>query len=84
MTTSKLRVSKTSIRKANPRFQQTFQTPVNGIGAFAATIVSAGQIQGGSFGIDLAVFEPKNLINLLERYALRLPDQRGPSITAAG
>jgi hypothetical protein len=51
---------------------------------FVATIISAGRIQGGCLTIDQAVFEPKNLIDMLSHYSIPPRYGRGSSVTAVG
>jgi hypothetical protein len=70
----------------NPwEFQQTFETPLRDLPRFVARIVSAGgPLQGGSLIIDLVVFEPRNLIDMLVAYSIQPRYERGLCLTAAG
>jgi hypothetical protein len=47
------------------------------------TIVSAGEVvQSGSFTVDQFVFEPTDLISLLESHSIRPTYSHGPCLTA--
>jgi hypothetical protein len=70
----------------NPwEFQLTFETPLTKLETFVKTIVSsAGPIQGASLTIDLVVFEPRTLIDMLARYSIPPICDRGLCLAAAG
>jgi hypothetical protein len=82
MTLSETRASLNQIRRTAPRFQQTFC--LKDWKRSVATIVSAGEIQGGCLTIDQVVFEPTHLIELLNRYSIPARYGRGLSLTAVG
>ena len=82
MTLSETRASLNQIRRTAPRFQQTFC--LKDWKRSVATIVSAGEIQGGWLTIDQVVFEPTHLIDLLNRYSIPPRYGRGLSLTAVG
>jgi len=83
----------TSVQVAQPlvqlhtnqwKFQRTFQTPLNDLQTFVATIVSVGdQIEAGSLTIDNVVFEPKHLISLLTTHSIVPQYTHAISFTAA-
>lgn len=70
----------------NPwEFQQTFETPLTKLETFVKTIVSsAGPVQRARLTIDLVVFEPRSLIDMLARYSIPPNCDRGLCLTAAG
>ena len=72
--------------RQNPwKFQQTFETPLQDLNNFVEAILSAGQkITGGCLTIDLWVFEPSNLINLLRRHSIAPQYKHGLTVAATG
>lgn len=58
MTLSKTSASLKKLRTSAPGFQQTFEIHLEDLKRFVATIVSAGQFQGGRLTVDQVVFEP--------------------------
>lgn len=66
-------------------FQQTFETPLKNLHQFVKTILSAGEIvQSASFTIDLVVFEPTDLINLLQSRSIQATLKHGLCLVAEG
>jgi hypothetical protein len=72
--------------RENPwEFQQTFETPLRNLPPFVARIMSAGgPLRGGSLVIELVVFEPRNLIDMLAAYAIPPKYGRGFCLRAEG
>ena len=63
-------------RRSPWEFQQTFETPLKNLDSFVKAILSAVEaVQSGSFSIDQVVFEPTDLISLLESHSIR-PEYR--------
>jgi len=72
-------------RRTPWKFQSTFETPLKNLPAFVLTIASAGeQWKTGSLTLELVVFEPRNLIALLERNSIPIRYERGVTLTASG
>jgi hypothetical protein len=72
-------------RRTAWKFQQTFQTPLKNLEPFVSTIISAGeQWKSGSLTIEQAVFDPNELIALLNRNSLPPRYEYGVSLTALG
>ena len=70
-------------RKSPWEFQQTFETPLKNLHSFVKTILSAVEVvQSGSFTIDLVVFEPTDLISLLESHSIRPTYKHGLCLIA--
>lgn len=66
-------------------FQQTFETPLKNLPAFVARVVSAGgPLRAGALVIDLVVFEPRSLIDMLTTYSIPPKCERGFSVRAEG
>jgi len=72
--------------RENPwEFHQTFETPLRNLAPFVARIVSAGgPLRAGSLVIDLVVFEPRTLIDMLTTYSIPLKYGRGLCLRAEG
>jgi hypothetical protein len=83
MTLSETPGSLNQIRRAAPKFQRTFATPLDDLQRFVAAIVCAGQIEGGCLTVDQVVLEPVHLIDLLKHYSLPPQYGRGLSLIAA-
>jgi hypothetical protein len=68
----------------NPwEFQQTFETPLKNLHSFVKTILSACEVvQPGSFTFDQVVFEPTDLISLLESHSIRSMYKHGLCLIA--
>ncbi|MBL9173946.1 MAG: hypothetical protein JNL10_10465 [Verrucomicrobiales bacterium] len=72
-------------RRTPWRFQATFSTPLRKLGDFSSTILSSlGDVREGILVIDSVVFEPRHLIDLLQRNGLAGEVARDRSITAVG
>lgn len=72
-------------RQTPKQFQQTFQTPLKNLPSFVATILSTHQqIESGRVTIELVVFEPRSLIDLLTKYALPPRYSSDVSLVATG
>ena len=64
-------------------FQQTFETPLKNLQPFVKTIVSVGErVESASLTIDQVVFEPRTLIQMLSKYSILPPYERGLCLTA--
>ena len=72
--------------RKNPwEFQQTFETPLKDLAPFVASIISAGApLQAGSLVIDLVVFEPRTLIEMLAAHSIPPRYERGFCLRAEG
>ena len=85
MTLSETPSSLKQFRKTAWKFQHTFQTPLNSLQVFAASIAAAIQkLHGGCLTIDQVVFEPTHLIGLLTSHSIKPQYGRGWSLTATG
>jgi len=72
-------------RRTAWKFQQTFETPLKDLKRFVSTIGQAGgPWRSASLIIELAVFDPTHLIDLLNANSIPPRYQRGVSITPAG
>lgn len=85
MTTSEAPEALEQFRNNPWAFQQTFETPLKNLPPFVARIISAGgPLQAGSLVIDLVVFEPRTLIDMLTTYSIPPRYERGLCLRAAG
>ena len=67
------------------KFQRTLLTPVRNLQPFVSTVLlSVPSLQTACVTIEQAVFEPKNLIEILTRHSLPLECQKGTSVAAEG
>src|SRR5580698_3423661 len=72
-------------RRTAWKFQQTFETPLKDLKRFVSTIgQAAGPWRSASLTIELAVFDPTHLIDLLNANSIPPRYQRGASIVTAG
>jgi hypothetical protein len=72
-------------RRAAWKFQQTYETPLKDLKRFVTTIgQAAGPWRSATITLELAVFDPTHLINLLNANSIPPRYQRGVSITATG
>ncbi|HET7109030.1 MAG TPA: hypothetical protein VFI38_19605 [Candidatus Acidoferrum sp.] len=72
-------------RRTAWKFQQTFETPLKDLKRFVRTIGQAsGPWRSASLTIELVVFDPTHLIDLLNANSIPPRNQRGVSITAVG
>ena len=72
-------------RRTAWKFQQTFETPLKDLKRFVNTIAqAAGPWRSASLTIELVVFDPTHLIDLLNANSIPPRYQRGDSITAVG
>ena len=72
-------------RRTAWKFQQTFETPLKDLKRFVSTIdQAAGPWRSASITIELVVFDPTHLIDLMNANSIPPRYQRGVSITAAG
>lgn len=85
MTASEALETLERFRKDPWEFQQTFETPLKNLPPFVARVVSAGgPLQAGSLVIDLVVFEPRTLIDMLTAYSIPPKYDRGFCVRAEG
>jgi len=71
-------------RRTAWRFQQTFETPLKDLKRFVSTVgQAAGPWRSASLTIELVVFDPTHLIDLLNANSITPRCQRGVSIIAA-
>jgi hypothetical protein len=82
MTLSETPGAMKQFRKKGWKFQRTFLTPLQNLRAFVKTIISTQEFQAGCLTIDQAIFEPRHLTSLLEKYSLPPQCGHGTSITA--
>jgi hypothetical protein len=72
-------------RSAVWKFQQTFQTPLKDLNRFTSTIITAtGPLKTATVTVDLVVFDPEHLLDLLTRHSIPHNCERGVSFTAEG
>jgi exonuclease VII small subunit len=72
-------------RRTEWKFQQTFETPLKDLKRFVSTIdQAAGPWRSASITIELAVFDPTRLIDLMNATSISPRYQRGVSIIAVG
>jgi hypothetical protein len=72
-------------RRTAWKFQQTFETPLKDLKRFVSTIdQAAGPWRSASITIELAVFDPTHLIDLMNANSIPPRYQRGVSIIAVG
>ncbi len=65
-----------NLRRRPPPFQVTFCTPLNDLKKFAELLLDAGTATGANALIDQEVFEPKNVIDCLERHSIAAEKRR--------
>lgn len=70
--------------RANPwEFQLTFETPLKSLQPFVRTILGAvPPLTAASVTVDLVVFEPRSLINMLASQSIAQTYERGLCLTA--
>lgn len=72
-------------RHTSRKFQETFVTPHENLQVFVSEIISARHpFESGCLTLDQGVFEPRNLISLLNGYSIAPRYGRGWSISATG
>ena len=72
-------------RRTAWKFQQTFETPLKDLKLFVSTIAQAGGLwRSANLTTELVVFDPTQLIDLLNANSIPPRYQRGVSIIAAG
>jgi hypothetical protein len=71
-------------RKAPPKYEQTFKTPLKDLPRFVATILSPIPATEATVTIDQIVFEPKSLLELLMTRGIHTDDLMDANIRATG
>jgi hypothetical protein len=65
-------------------FQQTFKTPLKELEDFVGQFISSSKTEDGTLSTDLVVFEPRNMLELLQSASVPVDDQWRFTIRAVG